>query len=281
MHVCQDSGLVISRTHSAAAGQQESFVEKLERSPKSLLVSLLFNSAFPAITECECFEFDRKKFPTFRSQFEDTIIEQAEKFFPKKEEMVRLLDVGAGGGYQTLVMLDKFLKAGYKNIDVTLADSCYANANCYGSPDSAEQFKKFVSEELLSKYSDATINIHIENEIQQVFAGYTEKETEPPHVILMIDIQAEKLEEKPLLSYCKDTIFQNAIFSPETLLVTTGIRPIDRGALGDYFDYGTCMTKRVQRVMEQIIASTIHGKEHGIFFVDERGLQYRKVVEEK
>jgi hypothetical protein len=265
--------------------QQESFVETLERSPLSLLNSLFFQTQFPAIKECDCYEFDRHRYPQFKTQFEDTIIEQASRLLPEKEKVVRLLDVGAGGCFQTLAILDKFLKAGYKNIELTLVDKCYAKSNCFGSHNSVEQFQKFVREELLSKYSDATVNIKIETEIQQVFGGYSEM-NEPPHIVLMIDIQAERFDnDKSLLDYCKDFILQNKAFSTKTLLVTTSFCRTSRGSLGDNFDYGTCMTKgwhqiaKMVRTRMESFCTVDQGKEHGIIFEGTNGLEYRKVEE--
>lgn len=288
------SQALLGSTHASAA-ESEGLVETLERSPLNLLCSYIFATQFPKIKECECFQFDRKRFSNFRSQFEDAIVEQANQFYPaeKQEKVFRILDIGAGGCFQTLVILDKFLKAGQKNIELTLADNCYAHSNCQGSNESVEQFQKFVEEQLLRKYVDAHVEIKVETGVQEAFEKYTEAAVEPPHVILMIDLQSEpfysndgkKTTFPTLLEFSMDFILKNRVFSDNTLLVSTDVGRIPRGGIGDEFCYGRCAPKSWIKIMKQVRSNLMDyctaksGREHGIIYYNE-GYRY-KIVEQK
>lgn len=81
----------------------------------------------PSLHECSCINsenFNRFK-NSRRADLETRMLRDIENF--PKEEKLRYLSLGAGGGLQDFINIGKLMKAGYRNLEIALVDSSFHN----------------------------------------------------------------------------------------------------------------------------------------------------------
>ena len=200
----------------------------LVHNPRDLLISMLFRNRYPHLGECECPLYSRIDKPQLRKKMENSLIEKITRMHPLIQwgvsDRLSIASIGSGGCFQELVILALLLRQGYRNIEMTLIDSCYEERipnRLYSSLLSVEEFKKCVDDALIPFYPDACIQIEVQTQLKEAFQDIQAENA--PQIFLLIDLQNEKDEiaNVPLLSSCLEMIVNHPGISNDAIIAAT------------------------------------------------------------
>lgn len=245
------------------------YLKQLQEKPEQLQLSEIFMQRYPYIGECQCTPFERARVPKFRKALEDSIMTSINNT-NDLSKVLRIIDIGSGGAFQTIKIMQGLLDAGYRQMEFTLIDRCYESnyRRCIGEagcPETPENVQSFVNDVFQPSYPDANIQLFFETDLVSSLTPEKLKELSPD-LVLMIDLQSEVEEGSSLLKTCQDKLNGNLPLT--THVAFTDLKPRLRKP-SENLVIGACFTTMHLRLWPHFFGKVFQGSreatDHTIF----------------